>query len=153
MRYRVRWALFLPRLELADPPCMTTRLTWWRRLARQLTPRRSPARRGCCDFHAIDMRAVGGAAIRYLRQAQRQAAAGEDLGAIADHALDLAAADGWDQQAQEMIHSLYFDPIDIGVGSGDPWWQRMYFGGRHRTYAQLEAGAHRVLTAEWPPAP
>jgi hypothetical protein len=76
--YAIAWVVFLPnaqRLRKAAD-CMPTSTPWWRRLGRQLVPRRGGL--DCCWYHQGDWHKATKTAIRYLRQARRAGIAVDD---------------------------------------------------------------------------
>lgn len=87
--WRVAWTILLPRPEGMDRGCITTAPPWWRRLARQVIPRRTTW--DCCYYHRVNWRQVSAAAIRVTRQARCEGLAGEAFG---DRVAVLAAAQG-----------------------------------------------------------
>lgn len=76
--WRVAWTILLPRPRGMNRGCFTTAPSWWRRLARQVIPRRAP--RDCCYYHRVDWHQVSAAAIRVTRQARLEGLAGLALG-------------------------------------------------------------------------
>ena len=56
---------------------MTARISWWRRLARQMAPGRGA--RDYCWYHGGDWHRVSALAIQLAREAQRAGTAFEDV--------------------------------------------------------------------------
>ena len=117
---------------------MTARISWWRRLARQMAPRRGA--RDYCWYHSGDWHRVSALAIQLAREAQRAGTAFEDVpGYAREHAdrLDLI------QWERESLDSLLYDTVrpyrplrDRTLG---------YNNGQHRAQAMLDAGVRRTL--------
>jgi len=144
-RFAIRPVLLLPRSDLDEPECMPRPTPLWRRLGRQIVPRRGG--RSCCWYHQGDWHAVTATAIDVLRLARADGDV-EDLHLRAvELARDLALS-GWQWQALE---SLFLDPIQVAepesraIGVG-------YVNGRHRAQAMLDQGVHRtvVVVYDWP---
>lgn len=84
LHYATAWVIRLPRPRpFRQSGCMPSGTPWWRRLGRQLVPRRTG--RDCCWYHGGDWHEVSKRAIRLLRQAQRAGVAVDDIaGYVAD---------------------------------------------------------------------
>ncbi|MEU4814898.1 hypothetical protein AB0G03_04520 [Micromonospora aurantiaca] len=137
-RYAAAWVALFPRPEPFRESCMAAGLPWWRRLARQVAPRRDG--RDCCWYHGVDWHRVCALAVRLASEAQRGGTAFEDIpGYVRGRAagLDLSR---WEREA---LDSLLFDTVrpyrplrDRTLG---------YNNGQHRAQAMLDAGVRRTL--------
>lgn len=90
MYYAIVWVVRLPRPQLLDEPeCMLAGRPWWRRLGRQLVPRRASLDYGIAsdDFH--------------------------------DHVWELAAVEDMTDWEREALWSLLFDHIEVDRCAGD----------------------------------
>ncbi|MEV6535847.1 hypothetical protein AB0M86_40795 [Streptomyces sp. NPDC051639] len=117
-------------------------MTWLRRWARQVWPRREP--RECCWYHGGDWHAVSAMALDVLKRARTEGIAAEDM---EEYALAHAAAAGtglWQSEALATLFSVA-DAIQPAKGPG-------YVNGQHRSQAMLDAGVRRavVLRMVWP---
>lgn len=142
--YRAAWTILLPRPRGVDRGCIRRAPPWWRRLARQVVPRRSP--RDCCYYHGINWRQVSASAIRIMRQARRDGLHGEALSAQAD---ELAAAQGLPSEEELALAELLCDHSAIQPGPRVSSGRRYYGNGRHRTTAMLDAGVRRTVVIQW----
>lgn len=147
MRYAVAAVLGLPRPDLhGDPPCMPSGTPWWRRVGRQVAPRRRV--RGCCSYHDGDWGAASEAAIRALARFEARPTDddGEDdqLNRLLDALRTLSDEHRLDEWTMEAAASLFTDPIQPLRGEGGP-----YINGRHRSQAMLDAGTRRTVIGIW----
>ncbi|WP_230202877.1 hypothetical protein [Parafrankia discariae] len=79
-RYVVTWVARLPRpYPFRASACMPTGTPWWRRLGRQIVPRRGA--RDCCWYHGGDWHTVTAATIRLVRRAERAGVDSDDIAA------------------------------------------------------------------------
>ena len=146
-RYKLRWLLTMPR---TDPPiardCMTARLPWPTRLARQIAPH--TRLQDCCWPHGIDWRQASAAAFAIARQVNREHITDEDE--LAERAFDLIRAVGLPEQQQEAVETLlsHADGITLDHLAGDRW-RLSCMNGRKRTHAMLEVGVHRTVVIRW----
>jgi hypothetical protein len=141
--WRVAWTILLPRPEGMNRGCITASPPWWRRLARQVIPRRTT--RDCCYYHRVNWRQVSAAAIRVTRQARREGLAGDAFG---DRVAVLAATQGLPAQEEEALSDLLADHSAIQPG---PRFRLRagYTNGRHRTTAMLDSGVRRTVIVRW----
>lgn len=122
---------------------------WWRRLVRQVVPRRSS--RGCCSYHQGDWRVASAAAIRAWTRA---GAVAVEVPATEDGEIDeqvfvtlgLVRDAGLDEWARKAAESLLIDPIQPGRADDGGGY---YVNGRHRSQAMLDAGVRLTLVAYW----
>ena len=120
---------------------MAVGIPWWRRLGRQLVPRRSG--RDCCDYHAADWAAASSAAVRALTAARAEltSANRSENTSIQHDELLTAVLNRIDDDQQldattrRWARSLFFDPIRLS-----PLTFARYGEGRHRSQAMLDAG-------------
>jgi hypothetical protein len=137
--WRVAWTILLPRPQGMNRGCFTKAPSWWRRLARQVTPRR--ATRDCCYYHSIDWHQVSAAAIRVTRQARRE---GMDGLALGHRAAELAEAQDLPPQEKEAL-------VELFTGSTTIRPTRLlrrrpdYGNGRHRITAMFDSGVRRIV--------
>ena len=137
--WRVAWTVLLPRPQGVNRGCFTTAPPWWRRLARQVIPRRAP--RDCCYYHSVDWHQVSAAAIRVTRQARREGLAGRALG---HRAAELAEDQDLPPQDKEALVALFTGSTTIRptrLLSRRPG----YGNGRHRITAMLDSGVRRTV--------
>lgn len=137
--YRTVWVARLPRPHpFRQPGCMPVGTPLYRRVLRQLVPRRRP--RGCCWYHGGDWHAVCRAAIRLVAQAQREHLSGDQLCIRVMHR---AESEGMDRWALEALESLleYGTWIDVN--------EQGYVNGQHRAQALLDAGVRRTVVVGW----
>lgn len=139
MYYAIVWVVRLPRPQLLDEPeCMLGGKPWWRRLVRQLVPRRACL--DCCWYHRGDWHKVSKIAIRHVRAARRDGIASDDFH---DHVWELAAVEDMTDWEREALWSLLFDHIEVDRCAGD------YVNGPHRSQAMLDAGVRRTIVLTW----
>jgi len=120
-----------------ETACMSAGVPWWRRIGRQLIPRRGP--RSCCWYHGGDWRTVSAVAIRLVRQAQAAGVAHDELEAFLMGHADFEKLSAWEQAA---LWSLLFDTIR----PYKPWpFRDGYNNGQHRAQAMIDAGVRRTL--------
>jgi hypothetical protein len=137
-RYSAAWVALFPRPEPFREGCMAVAVPWWRRLARQIAPRRGG--RNCCWYHGGDWHRVCFLAIRFVREAQRTGTAFEDIpGFVREQTASLHLS-RWEREA---LDSLLYDTVrpyrplrDRTLG---------YNNGQHRAQAMLDAGVRRTL--------
>lgn len=136
-RYIPAWVVLLPTAFRPGKGCITTPTPWWRRLGRQLVPRRTVL--DCCDYHRADWHKASKTAIRYLRDAQR---AGIDPicwdGDTLDYVDDRAEREGITGVDLEALISLFHSPIGVSH-------PRDYWDGQHRARAMMDAGVRRTV--------
>ncbi|MFD7161578.1 hypothetical protein ACFV9C_43825 [Kribbella sp. NPDC059898] len=146
-RFTVTAVVRLPRPNLeGNPACMPVGIPWWRRLGRQLVPRRSG--RDCCDYHAADWAAAGSAAVRALKAARAEltSASRAKNTSIQHDELLTAVLDAIDEEqkldaeTREWARSLFFDPIRLSTLTF-----ARYDEGRHRSQAMLDAGVRLTV--------
>lgn len=150
LRYVVTAVVRLPRPDLhGEPPCMPAGTPWWRRLVRQVVPRRRG--RNCCWYHQGDWRVASATAIRAWTRAgavvvEVPATEDDEIDEQVFVALDLVRDASLDEWAQKAAESLIIDPIQPGRADdgGAP-----YVNGRHRSQAMLDAGVRQTLVAYW----
>jgi len=139
--WRVAWTILLPPPRNMNRGCFTTVPSWWRRLARQVFPRRAP--RDCCRYHRVDWHQVSAAAIRVTRQARRE---GLDGWALADRAVELAEEQGLPPREKEELALLFTaektmrPPRYLQRNRHYAWGN-----GRHRITAMLDSGVRRAV--------
>jgi hypothetical protein len=137
--WRAAWTILLPRPEGMNRGCFTTAPPWWRRLARQVIPRRAP--RDCCYYHRVDWHQVSAAAIRVTRQARREGRAGLALGR---RAAELAEDQDLPTQEQEALVKLFTG--DNTIRPTRLLCRRPgYDNGRHRITAMFDSGVRRII--------
>jgi hypothetical protein len=137
--WRVAWTILLPRPEGMNRGCFTTAPSWWRRLARQLIPRRAP--RDCCYYHRVDWHQVNAAAIRVTRQARREGLASRALG---HRAAELAEDQDLPAQEQKALVALFTG--DNTIRPTRLLRRRPgYENGRHRITAMFDSGVRRTV--------
>jgi len=137
--WRVAWTILLPRPRGMSRGCFTTAPSWWKRLARQVIPRRLP--RDCCYYHRIDWHQVNAAAIRVTRQARREGLAGRALG---HRAAELAQDQDLPSQEQEALAALFTG--DKTIRPTRLLRRRPRYGnGRHRITAMFDSGVRRTV--------
>lgn len=142
MRFGPAVVAFLSRPNLSgklegEPACMLGGTPWWRRVGRQVVPRRYG--QTCCWYHGGDWHEVSRIALHLLRQARAVEPDPDDLPFAA---LSLAQARGISGWPAEALESLLLDPIQPDRETG-------YINGRHRIQAMLDAGVRRTLVARW----
>jgi hypothetical protein len=141
--YDVSWVVRLPRPSpFRLPACMPRGTTAWRRLIRQVLPRRRG--RDCCWMHQGNWQHVSTAAIRFVRQAQREGTAADD---IHRHVLDKAKAagmSGWELDALSALTDSH-DGIQVETDHHG----RFYVNGQHKSQAMLDQGVKRTITIRW----
>lgn len=136
--------VLLPSPDIPEVGCMGEGMPWWRRLGRQMVPRRKP--RGCCWYHGGDWRVVTRLAIRLVKQAKAE---GISFGDTADYVLehpDAQSLPAWEAQA---LRTLLIDTIRPYA----PWpipQHSPFNNGNHRSQAMLDAGVRRVLIERTP---
>ena len=142
--YTTRWVVLLPNAQRLGkaPKCMPTSTPWWRRLGRQLVPRRTG--RDCCWYHQGDWHKVNKTAIRFLHQAQRAgiSTTGWDDN-ICTYVMNWARGEGitgWDLEA---LTSLFIEPIQVQRCVSE--WLRDYGEGQHRSHAMIDTGVRRTV--------
>lgn len=136
--YATRLVVLLPRPRpFREGGCMAAGVPWWRRLGRQIVPRRQG--RDCCWYHGGDWQKVTRLAISLAEQAKTAGLSFADTRwYVLDHP-DTKRLTGWEKQA---LHSLMTDTIRPYA----PWPRRKgYNNGQHRAQAMLDAGVRRVL--------
>jgi hypothetical protein len=137
--WRVAWMILLPRPQGTDRGCFRTAPPWWKRLARQVIPRR--ALRDCCYYHRVDWHQVSAAAIRVTRQARREGLAGRALGR---RAAELAEAQDLPSQEKEALIALFTG--DNTIRPTRLLRRRPgYDNGRHRITAMFDSGVRRTV--------
>jgi hypothetical protein len=137
--WRVAWTILLPRPRGMNRGCFTTAPSWWRRLARQVIPRR--AARDCCYYHRVDWHQVSAAAIGVTRQARREGLAGLALGR---RAAELAEAQDLPSQEQEALVEPFTG--DTTIRPSRLLRRRPGYGnGRHRITAMFDSGVRRTV--------
>lgn len=141
--YKVSWVAGLPRPSpFRLPGCMPAGASTWRRLSRQLVPRRRGS--NCCWMHQGSWQRVSHAAIQFVRTAQQQGVSGYD---IHEHVVDQArnaGITGWELDAL----SALTDPAD-GIQIDDSDKNTSYINGQHKAQAMLGQGARRTITIRW----
>jgi hypothetical protein len=138
--YVAQLVVLLPRPSpFRADDCMAAGVPWWRRLGRQIVPRRGG--RDCCWYHGGDWENVNQFAIRLVEQAQRDGLPSADTAAyVLDHP-DVQRLTTWEREA---LYSLMAWPIRPYA----PWPRRQgYNNGQHRAQAMLDAGVRRILIA------
>lgn len=136
-RYTTAWVIRLPRpLRLGKAPeCMPTSTPLWRRLGRQLVPRRTS--QDCCRYHGGDWHRVSKTAIRFLHQAQRAGIATKvDTYFYVKDRAEAEGITGWDLDA---LTYLFRDPIRVDRAG------RYYGEGQHRSQAMMDSGVRRTV--------
>ncbi|GIJ49741.1 hypothetical protein Val02_66270 [Virgisporangium aliadipatigenens] len=128
----------LPRpAPFREKKCMAAGVPWWRRLGRQLVPRRGG--RDCCWYHGGDWHQVNRLALRLVAQFE---AAGVSFEDIPRHVLNHPDAQGLTDWEAEALDSLVMDTIR----PHGPWPRdARYNNGNHRAQAMLDAGVRRTL--------
>lgn len=141
--YVARLVVLLPRpAPFRESGCMATGVPWWRRLGRQLVPRRGG--RDCCWYHGGDWHTVSRLAIRLAEQAR---AAGVGFDDTPSYVLDHPHAQGLTEWEREAPSSLMADTIPPYAR----WPRRKgYNNGQHRAQALIDAGVRRVLIEHVP---
>ncbi|MEV4708709.1 hypothetical protein [Actinoplanes sp. NPDC049316] len=116
---------------------MASGVPWWRRLGRQLVPRRGG--RGCCWYHGGDWHSVSRLAVRLARQARAAGVTFDDTATWVTSHPDVQALSMWERDA---LLSLFVDTI-----RPDARWPSSegYNNGQHRAQALLEAGVRRTV--------
>jgi hypothetical protein len=137
--WRVAWTILLPRPRGMNRGCFRTGPPWWRRLARQVIPRR--ASRDCCYYHRVDWHQVSATAIRVTRQARREGLAGQ---ALSGRAAELAEAQDLPPQEKEALGKLLVEYTAIRPTR---LLRRRpgYNNGRHRITAMFDSGVRRTI--------
>ncbi|WP_127509311.1 hypothetical protein [Actinoplanes solisilvae] len=136
--YGAALVALLPRPEpFRVDDCMSAGVAWWRRLGRQVVPRRGG--RGCCWYHGGDWHVVSRVALRLTEKAH---AAGVAFAGTVSYVMaqpDATALTGWEREA---LSSLLADTIrpDGRWPSGEG-----YNNGQHRAQAMIEAGVRWTL--------
>jgi hypothetical protein len=143
--YAATPVVLLPRPRpFREHECMAAGVPWWRRLGRQLVPRRDG--RGCCWYHRGDWHVVSRVAVRLADQARAAGVSFEDTAAYVMEHPDAQSLDAWEREA---LFSLLVDTIRLYA----PWPLRKgYNNGQHRAQALIDAGVRRVLVERtiWP---
>lgn len=136
--YKTQLVVALPRpTPFREDGCMAAGVPWWRRLGRQLVPRRGG--RDCCWYHGGDWQTVTRLAIRLTGQAKADGLTFDDTAA---YVFDHPVAQHLSQWEREALYSLLTDTIRPHA----PWPRREgYNNGQHRAQAMLDAGVRRVL--------
>jgi hypothetical protein len=144
--YEPAWLVLFPRPNpFREHECMPVGTPWWRRLGRQLVPRR--AGRTCCWYHRGDWHRVCKMAIRLLDQAKRQDIAPDETRNYVLRHPDVGALSAWEQDA---LGTLFCQVDAIKLNSPAKRWQRRsYINGQHRTQAMLDAGVHRTVVVRY----
>ncbi|MBV8994605.1 MAG: hypothetical protein JO287_13115 [Pseudonocardiales bacterium] len=124
-----------------DPPCMPAGTPWWRRLGRQVVPRRRG--RGCCWYHEGDWHQASRTAIRILRRAKAVWADHDEHQERVLAELERARAEGLTGWQYDAVKTLLRHTIDPAREIGG------YTEGRHRSQAMLDAGVRRTVVARW----
>ena len=142
--WRVAWTILLPRPRGMNRGCIRAAPPWWRRLARQVIPRRTP--RDCCYYHRVDWHQVSAAAIRVTRQARREGLAGRGAPATGPQSWprprDLPAAGKGGAGRPVHRTTPYSPPGSSAAAPG-------YGNGRHRITAMLDSGVRRTVIVRW----
>ncbi|MEV0649980.1 hypothetical protein AB0I28_32455 [Phytomonospora sp. NPDC050363] len=143
--FRVVTVVGLPRADHeGDPPCMPAPTPWWRRVGRQVVPRR--VRPECCSYHLGDWRRAAAAAVAALRHAQAIHAPEDGIQEVRRTAYrHLDAQPDLDATTRRWASSLFTDPVQPHYDVGG------YTNGRHRSQAMLDAGARRTVVGIWEP--
>lgn len=113
-----------------EPECMPASVTWRRRWARQIRPRRGGSE--CCWYHGGDWHAVSAMALDFLRRSRVESVVAEDMRQYAVVHAAAAGASRWQTEASATLFSLA-DAIQPSSGPG-------FINGQHRAQALLEAG-------------
>ena len=124
--------------------CMATGVPWWRRLARQIVPRRGA--RDCCWYHGGDWHAVSRLAIRLAKRAKAAGVSFDDTPAYVLRHPDAQSLTEWEAGA---LKSLMIDTIRPYA----PWpipQHSPFNNGNHRSQAMLDAGVRRALIERTP---
>ncbi len=108
----------------------------WKRLLRQLVPRRGELT--CCWYHGVDWHVVTRVAVHHLDRLQAEGVT--DLDELQHHATERSGHELTDDQQLALV-SLFIEPIQL-AGEGDDGDR--YIGGRHRAQAMLDAGVRHV---------
>jgi hypothetical protein len=145
MRYEVAAVIGLPRPDLdGEPACMPSGTPWWRRLARQVVPRRRLL--GCCWYHGVDWALVAEAAIAALATADAEPREHDPDEDPEDErlfaAMSALRAQGLDEQVLKAAETLF-------IGAIQPDGVVPYIDGRHRAQAMLDAGVRRTVIGRW----
>ena len=141
--YDVSWVVRLPRPSpFRLPACMPRGATPWRRLIRQVIPRRRG--QACCWMHQGNWQRVSTAAIRFVRQAKREGTAADD---IHRHVLAQARAAGMSGWELDALSALTDSHDGIQVEADDNG--RFYVNGQHKSQAMLDQGVRRTITICW----
>ena len=137
--YAAAMVALLPRPQpFREQGCMAAGVPWWRRLGRQLVPRRGG--RDCCWYHGGDWHTVSRLAVRLAGQARAAGISFDDTAYyVRDHP-DAQALTDWERDA---FLSLFEDTI-----RPDARWpsSQGYNNGQHRAQALIDAGVRRTLT-------
>lgn len=148
MRYEVAAVVGLPTPDLdGEPVCMLAGTPWWRRLGRQVMPRRRPLT--CCWYHGVDWAKATEAAIAALAAADAEPREHdpdehpEDERMIA--AVAALRAQGLDERVLEAAETLFVAAIQPEGPDGVV----PYINGRHRVQAMLDAGVRRTVIGRW----
>jgi hypothetical protein len=139
--WRVAWTILLPTPRGMNRECIRAVPPWWKRLARQVIPRRAP--RDCCRYHRVDWHSVSAAAIRVTRQARREGLAGR---ALADRAAELAEAQDLPPREKEALAEMFTG--DKTIRPPRHFQRHCHYrwgNGRHRITAMLESGVRRTV--------
>ncbi|MFD3334630.1 hypothetical protein ACFWV1_18520 [Streptomyces sp. NPDC058700] len=122
-----------------EPGCMPAGISWWRRWARQILPRRGA--RTCCWYHGGDWHTVNTMALQVLKQARARSVDPQDMTNLAvDHATATGATD-WQTQALTSLFSI--------ANAIQPGSQSSYINGQHRAQAMLDAGVRRTVALHY----
>ncbi|MEH1057355.1 hypothetical protein V6U89_19385 [Micromonospora sp. CPCC 206171] len=141
-RYARYWVALLPRPRpFREPGCMPTGVRWWRRIARQLVPRRGGST--CCWYHGGDWHTVSDAAIQLVQQARTAGVPARDIAAyVGEQAAEDATLSAWEREALATLVSPAWaiQPFESARG---------FVNGQHRAQALLDAGVRRTIVMYW----
>jgi hypothetical protein len=137
-RFAPAWVALFPNPRPFREPCMATIMPWWRRLVRQIAPRRGG--RDCCWYHGGDWHRVSAVAVRLVRDAQ---AADVDHDDIPSHVSQLATGLPLSHWEREALYTLLCDTVRP---YGPLRYRSLgYNNGQHRAQAMIDAGVRRTL--------
>ena len=134
VRHEVRSLLSLPSIEPLDGFACMPGSRRWRRIARQLFPRRRLS--CCCRYHRADWVTVSRVAVQLVQRAHDQGLTGE---ALVEYVTAQQAFTSLDEWRADAIASLI--DLDDGISVEDGAWMN----GRHRTQAMIDAGVRRTV--------
>jgi hypothetical protein len=137
--WRVAWTILLPRPRGMNRGCFTTAPPWWKRVARQIIPRRTP--RDCCYYHRVDWHQVGAAAIRITRQARREGLAARALSGRAAQLAETQDLPPLETEALCKLLASYHAIQPTRLLCRRPG----YANGRHRITAMFDSGVRRTI--------